>query len=304
MIKKSFREYFENIMGKKEFSEFAELPPENSSIQVNTIKASAKAVERRLKAQGFELKKIKYLDNAYEITHKPFPLGKTLEHVLGYIYIQGAASMLPPVAMNPKKDSIILDMSAAPGGKTILLSNLVDNTGVIVANDPDFNRMKILQVNIQRCGLMNTIVTRLNGISFAKKEQKYDYILLDAPCSASGTFRNNNHVAEMWSKNGAYKLSNLQKKLLDAAYKSLKPGGTIVYSTCSISVEENETVIDSIIDKHDIDVVPVKLRAKTRPAITEYGNKRFRDSIKNCVRVYPQDNNTEGFFIAKLRRPE
>ena len=303
MIKKPFMDYYRKIMGD-EVEDFVKLPQTNSTIQVNTIKISPAKLAKRLKDQGFKLKKISYSKNSYEITKKPFPLGKTLEHVLGYIYIQGAASMLPPLAMKPKKDSTILDMAASPGGKTIFLANLVKNTGIIVANDLSLSRVRILQANIQRCGLLNTIVTRLNGISFENKKQKYDYILLDAPCSASGTLRNNSHVAQMWSQNAAYKLSKLQRRLMISAYNSLKPGGEIVYSTCSLSVEENEEVINSVIEKTNLETVPINLRAKTRPAILEFGKKKFDESIKNCLRVYPQDNDTEGFFIAKLRRVE
>ncbi len=292
-MKQSFLDYFQDMMD-------VNLEPTKATIRVNTLKIDAKELVKRLSSKGFELKKLTYLEDAYEVNYKPFPLGKTLEHVLGYFYIQGAASMLPPTILSPKKHAAVLDMAAAPGGKTILMANLMENTGIIVANDVELPRVKILQTNIQRCGVRNTIVTRLNGVSFGNKQQKYDYILLDAPCSATGTLRNNPHVADMWSQSTAYKLSKLQFKLFEAAYNCLERNGTIVYSTCSLSVEENEMVIDRIIKGTELKAVPIKLDVKSHAAIAD----KLDDSIKNCIRIYPQDNDTEGFFIAKLRRLE
>lgn len=290
-MKQSFLDYFQDMMD-------INLEPTKTNIRVNTLKIGAEELIKRLSSKGFELKKLPFIEEAYEVKYKPFPLGKTLEHTMGYFYIQGAASMIPPTVLKPEEHATVLDMAAAPGGKTILMANLMKNTGIIVANDVELPRVKILQTNIQRCGVRNTIVTRLNGVSFGEKKQKYDYILLDAPCSATGTLRNNPHVADMWSESSAYKLSKLQFKLLEAAYKCLDINGTIVYSTCSLSVEENESVIDRIIKGTELKAVPIKLKAKIRPAII----KELDESVKNCVRIYPQDNDTEGFFIAKLRR--
>lgn len=279
--------------------------PLQPSIRINTLKISRKELKERLerKWQIFEP-----FENALVIKSKLLPgeLGKTLEHQLGYYYVQELASMMPPLALQPTKTDLVLDLCAAPGSKTTQMAAMMENEGTIIANDVRIDRLKALNSNLERCGVTNTITTRMNGITLCKKLAKagfyFDKILLDVPCSGEGTIRSLPEILKMWNLNMIKGLAALQKKLLAAAISCLKTDGILVYSTCTHAPEENEMVIDFALKNFNVGVEQISLPLKTRPGITEWQNFRFDSSIKKCVRIWPQDNDTEGFFIAKLRK--
>ncbi|MBU2612473.1 MAG: RsmB/NOP family class I SAM-dependent RNA methyltransferase [Nanoarchaeota archaeon] len=239
---------------------------------------------------------------------EPGELGRTLEHLLGYYYIQELSSMLPIMALNPKENEIFLDLCASPGSKTTQAGNVMKNTGTIIANEVSLGRMRILASNLERCGITNTIITRKDGRSFCRKikEQKiyFDKILVDAPCSGEGTLRSSPKTFLMWNPKTIKALSRLQKELLKSAFMTLKIGGEIVYSTCTHAPEENEGVINFILNefKDKIEILDFELPLKTRPGLTQWEGKEYDSRVKKTKRVYPQDNNTEGFFLAKFRR--
>ncbi len=275
-------------------------------IRVNTLKISKQDLIKKLKSK-WRIQETPY-KGALIIKSELLPgqLGKSLEHQLGYYYIQELVSMMPPLALELFSNDIVLDLCAAPGSKTTEMAMIMENSGTIVANDVRIDRLKALMSNLERCGVMNTIVTRMNGITLCKKLAKagffFDKILVDAPCSGEGTMRSDPKVMKMWNINMVKRLSALQKKLVSVALKCLKPNGILVYSTCTHAPEENEFVIDFAIKNFDVKIEKIKLPLKTRPGITEWQGQIFDSQIKNCLRIWPQDNNTEGFFIAKLRK--
>ena len=181
---------------------------------------------------------------------EPGELGRALEHILGYYYVQELASMLPVLVLKPKPNEKILDLASAPGSKTTQMASKMENAGLIIANEISLGRIKILASNTERCGVMNTIITKKEGSAICKRFEKqnflFDKILVDAPCSGEGTLRSSYKTYKMWNPNTIKKLSRIQKHLLESAIEILKPGGEIVYSTCTHAPEENEEVVDDI----------------------------------------------------------
>ncbi len=261
---------------------------------------------------------------------EPGELGRTLEHLLGYYYIQELASMLPVIVLKPKPNQMILDLCAAPGSKTTQIAAEMRNTGTIIANDISLGRIKILASNLERCGVVNTIITRKEGFSLCKRlknanlkevggqgqslkkigqninlvPSRFDKILVDAPCSGEGTIRSSPKTLLMWNIKSIKSLSKIQKSLLSAAIEILKPGGEIVYSTCTHAPEENEEVIDFILKKFrgNIKIEDIKLPIKCRMGITSWNNIKYGKNVAKSCRIYPHDADTEGFFITKFRR--
>lgn len=238
----------------------------------------------------------------------PGELGRALEHLLGYYYIQELASMLPVIAMTPKEDETYLDLCAAPGSKTTQAAAKMNNAGTIVANEVSMGRMRILASNLERCGVTNTIIVRKDGRDLCRNFQSakiyFDKILVDAPCSGEGTLRSSYKTYLMWNIKTVRSLSNLQKQLFKRAFYSLKVGGEMIYSTCTHAPEENEEVVNAMLEEFGdkIEILPVELPIKTREGITKWKEEEYDERVKLCRRVYPHDNNTEGFFVSKFRR--
>ncbi|MCX8015173.1 MAG: NOL1/NOP2/sun family putative RNA methylase, partial [candidate division WOR-3 bacterium] len=211
----------------------------------------------------------------------------------------------PPIVLNPKPDEKILDVAAAPGSKTTQIAQMMNNTGLIVANDISQKRLNALIFNIERMGVINTVVIRRTGQSLGHILANYfDKVLLDAPCSLEGIVASTPKTLDKWTESSIKRLSKIQKGLINSAFKCLKPNGILVYSTCTFAPEENEEVIDYLISSNANAICEPIIIAnlKTRPALLEWRSKVFNDQVKNCVRIYPQDNNCEGFFVAKIRK--
>ncbi|MBU2104443.1 MAG: RsmB/NOP family class I SAM-dependent RNA methyltransferase [Nanoarchaeota archaeon] len=239
---------------------------------------------------------------------EPGELGRSLEHLLGYYYIQELASMLPVIVLNPEKNELILDLCASPGSKTTQLSSEIGQTGIIIANEVSIGRLKILASNLERCGASNTIITRKEGTAFCNRMKKnnfeFDKILVDAPCSGEGTLRSSPKTYAMWNIKTIKNLPKIQTQLVFSALEILKPNGILVYSTCTHAPEENEGVIDAVLKefKDKVKLEKIFLPIKFREGITNWEDKKFSKEVKKCARIYPQDNNTEGFFIARFRK--
>ncbi len=275
--------------------------PLPDAIRVNTLKIS---VKKFLQITELGLEKINWYRYAFIVKNQA-TLGNTLEHALGYVYSQSLASMLPVLAMKPRKNEKILDLCAAPGSKTTQIAQHMQNTGVIIANDIHYKRLKALASNLQRCGVMNTLVIQKRGEKLYKlTNEKFDKVLVDAPCSGEGTVRKDESAWNNWSYGKVSYFSKLQKKLIVSAFNMLKPNGILVYSTCTLAPEENESVIDYLLSKFDnAKLEKIKIGGvKLRPGIVEFGKFRFSEEVKKCVRVLFQDLNSEGFFLAKIRK--
>ncbi|MFH1636947.1 MAG: RsmB/NOP family class I SAM-dependent RNA methyltransferase [Candidatus Woesearchaeota archaeon] len=270
------------------------LKPLPKTIRVNTLKATVEEMKQRMK-----LTPIPWCKEGF--TTEGFALGNTMDHFLGYFYMQSAASMIPPVVLDPGPQEIVLDMCASPGSKTSQMAAMMNNQGIIVANDNAIKRLKPLTLNLQRMGVSNTVITLMDGKRISG--QKFDKILVDAPCSGIGTIRKSFKTIEMWNPNYSKKLHYLQKKLLSTAISLLKEDGVVVYSTCTLEPDEDEGVIDAILSSHeDVRVEKIELPIRKGEAVTEFEGKSYSDEVRKCLRIWPQDNDTEGFFVAKLKK--
>lgn len=291
--KESFIKRYSELTDYKEFMKINK-EKLRSSLRVNTLKTSIKEIQQRFT----NLEQIPWCKEGFYI--KGYGLGNTKEHFLGYFYIQEAASMIPPIVLNPQEGEIILDMAAAPGSKTTQLAAMMNNTGLIIANESELSRLTPLSTNLERCGVSNTIVIRSKGEHI--KNFTFDKILLDAPCSGIGTIRKSPGTLQIYNPNMIRKLASVQRKLMINAWKLLKPGGTLVYSTCTLEPEENEEIIDYAIKELGAKIEPIKLNIKRSLAVQEFEGKTYHPDIKHCLRIWPQDNDSEGFFVAKLRK--
>ena len=234
--------------------------PLKKSIRVNTLKTDVKEIKSRLKE--YDLKQIPWCGEGFWLKGKS--IGNIEEHFLGYIYMQEAASMIPPLILDPK-DEIILDMCASPGSKTTQLAALMKNKGLIIANEPKIDMLKPLSINLQRLGVSNTVMTRMEGRFF---KNEFDKILVDAPCSGIGAIRKSPNTPLMWNPDAIKRMAGIQRQLIDVAFSILKENGTLVYSTCTLEPEENEAVINFLLDKYDnAKLEKIDLDIKRSPSI-------------------------------------
>ena len=233
--------------------------------------------------------------------------GKRLEHFLGLVYLQEAASMVPALVLGPRPGETVLDLCAAPGSKTTQMSAMMENTGLLVANDFSRSRVRGLVGNADRAGCLNVCICRMDGVALSRRvEGTCDRVLVDAPCTCEGTVRKSARVLDQWSEAAIDRFSQLQKGLIVAGYRALKPGGTMVYSTCTMAPEENEAVVAYLLRRFpEADVSePVLPGFRMRPALGEWDGTSYPDRVANCRRVLPQDNDTEAFFVSLVRRPD
>ena len=252
----------------------------------------------RLKEHDSSIYTTTWNDNAH-ITQLE-NLGSSLEHFTGNIYIQELTSMIPPLIV---KDLVgntdILDCCAAPGSKTTQLADMMENKGHIIANDSRHGRIKSLRGNLDRLGIINTTVTLRDFKSFPNT--KADLYFVDAPCSSEGTIRKKNTMVKAWRENDYQRFSKLQGGLLDKACEMAPSGSNIVYSTCTFSPEENEKVVSNALEKHALKIETIDIKnLKTRNGITKWQNDDYDKEVKKCMRIWPHDNDTSGFFVARL----
>jgi NOL1/NOP2/sun family putative RNA methylase len=293
-FKQKFIERYEKLTDIGEFKKYC-LMNLRKSIRVNTLKTSVEELKKRL---DLDLEPIPWIKEGFYVNSR-VTLGNLNEHFLGHFYVQEAASMLPPLVMDIGNK--IIDMSAAPGSKTGQIAALMKNKGLLIANDNDYKRLKALSMNLQRLGVTNTIITLMNGVWI---KEKFDSILLDAPCSGTGAIRKSLGTLKIYNTGMIKKLANDQRRLIDNAFRILNDGGSLVYSTCSLEPEEDEGVIDFLLNKYEnAKVEKIKFKGlKSEDIVLDFEGRKYNSEIKNCVRVWPQDNNTEGFFVAKIRK--
>ncbi|MBD3361813.1 NOL1/NOP2/sun family putative RNA methylase [Candidatus Woesearchaeota archaeon] len=300
-FKPKFVERYSELTDWKEFKKYTLcfLP---KSIRINTLKKPINEVKKRL-SEHWILTKIPWCKEGFWIEHEygRLDVGNTIEHNLGYYYVQESASMIPPIVLDPKPGEKVLDLCASPGSKASQIAQYMNNKGVLVANDVSGSRLAALGINLQRLGVSNCVVTQKKGEHF--KGDDFDKILLDAPCSGTGTIRKSIKTIKMWNPNTIKSIAGMQKSLIKNAFSLLRPGGILVYSTCSLEPEENEGVVDWLLrNDSDAQLEEINLNIKRGDIITKFEKQEYSKKIEKCLRLWPQDNNTEGFFIAKISK--
>ncbi|RPB17373.1 NOL1/NOP2/sun family putative RNA met [Morchella conica CCBAS932] len=276
-------------------------------IRTNTLKTARRELAQALINRGVTLEPVgKWSKVGLQVFESQVPLGATPEYLAGHYILQAASSFLPVMALAPQENERILDMAAAPGGKTTYISALMKNTGCVVANDANRARSKGLIGNIHRMGVKNTIVCNYDALEFPRVMGGFDRILLDAPCSGTGVISKDPSVKTNKTERDFLALPHLQKRLLLAAIDSVShssaTGGYIVYSTCSVTVEENEGVVEYALRKRpNVRLVETGLTFG-REGFTSFRGKRFNEKMKFTRRYYPHMYNVDGFFVAKFKK--
>lgn len=279
-----------------EFLKKMDEPPQQY-IRVNSLKIGKKELKERLSIKGFELTDT-VIDDVFLVKKAPHPIGATPEYLLGYYYIQDLSSCISVIAMDPKENETNLDMCAAPGGKTTYIAQKMNNTGLLVAMESNKKRLSSVIFNINRCGVMNTCVYNLDALKADKVGFGYDRILLDAPCTCEGVIPKDADRKKSHTPADIEYCSRKQTKLFDKAINLAKPGGIVVYATCSFAPEENEMIVDYILQKYDVEILPLEHGSE---GLTKFADHEFDPRVKNTRRFYPHIHNTLGFYIAKIK---
>jgi len=302
-IKPAFEERYKALLGSR-YEDFVKYSMcyIRKSVRVNTLKISVDDLKKRLEAK-WKLTQVPWCREGFWMAGERFDIGNLAEHSLGYFYVQEAASMIPAVVLEPQPDEVVLDMCASPGSKATQIAAMMQNTGLLIANDVTGDRIKPLGINLQRSGVRNSIITLMGGVAFRNSGIKFDRILVDAPCSGTGTIRRNLETLKIWNPVMIKRLAGTQKQLIETAFGVLKEGCAMVYSTCSLEPEEDEGVIDFLLEKFEnAKLEKIEMDIKRSPPVHEFEKKRYNDEVKKCLRIWPQDNDTEGFFVARIRK--
>ena len=272
--------------------------PLYNSARINTLKIKIEKLLERLEEEGVLFQSFHWYPLGLKLDiESP---GKLLENLLGYIHIQEELSMVPPLVLGPEPGERILDLCASPGSKTTEISQMMENRGLVIANEPSLARVAPLRSNCERLGAINVAITRYDGRNFPRGT--FDRILVDAPCSSEGRERRGPGVLSRCSTERSLDLQVLQIDLLKNALRLTKPGGVVVYSTCTYAPEENELVVEEAMgeaEEYRLEKVCIPGLLEC-PGITEWNGQRLNDDLSCTARYYPHINDTGGFYVAKI----
>ncbi len=308
-IPSGLRKRYEALLGEEAEAFMGTLfRPIKPSIRINSLKCDPTEVRRRLEEKGLKLTPVPWCPWGYWVEHleEEGTLGNSLEHFLGEIYIQEASSMVPVEAAEITPDMRVLDIAAAPGSKTTHAAQRMENRGVIVANDVSIPRIRALIYNLDRMGVINTVVTSIDGRRFGRLLPGYFHLsLVDAPCSAEGTVRRSFRAWANWRPKAYRKLAEIQKALLVSAFKATIPRGIIIYSTCTFAPEENEGVVSYLLDHYPCHIEELAIPGlDPSPGLSSWEGEVYNPQVRRTVRIYPHRNEVGGFFVARIRKEE
>ncbi|MFW6448886.1 MAG: RsmB/NOP family class I SAM-dependent RNA methyltransferase [Halobacteriota archaeon] len=276
--------------------------PLPTTVRVHRQSASVRRVRRALAEADIDAEALPWAADVLEVdTDAP---GLTAPDFLGWTHAMEAASCLPVPLLDPEPGAVVWDTCAAPGGKTGHLVDAMDDRGLVLATDASLGRLSALRFNTERLGATCTVVDHADARHVSLDDLGLDAVdgaLVDAPCSSEGTVRKKPDVLDDWSLEAVRALSGLQRDILARAVAATRPGGRVVYATCTFAPEENEAVVDAVLAAHDCRLEPVDLPVPAAPGVTAWRGERFDPSLERARRIYPHLSDTGGFFIAALR---
>lgn len=280
--------------------------PKKKFVRVNTLKISVPEALKVLEKKNIKVRKTN-LSYCFEIVDSDFNIVSTKEYLEGFFYLQDYGSQLACAVMEPKKEDLILDMASAPGSKLSQIAQLTENESRIVSLEINFERVKKIESNLSRLGVDNVVSLNINARDFLNDafdedfEFKFDKILLDTPCS--GNFCVEDNWFEKRSEKDIREMSFLQYRLLLRALDMLKPGGELVYSTCTLNVDENEKIVNKILENWNVELIDLsKFHRNTfnyEEALKKLG---LRSEISKCIRIMNSTDDLEPFFICKMKK--
>ncbi|MDB2225710.1 RsmB/NOP family class I SAM-dependent RNA methyltransferase [Halorubrum ezzemoulense] len=276
--------------------------PLPSVVRTNGIAATPARVREAFDESGVAYEPVDWHDGLFRLPDgNP---GGNWPYVHGWTHGQEEVSVLPTLALDPRPGERVWDACAAPGSKTTQIADAMDDEGTVVANDNNLGRLSALRHNAERLGITNAIVTNQDARNFSTKPlafDEFDRALVDAPCSCEGTCRKNPDVLDQWTLDHVHAVAGIQKGVLTRAVQATRPGGVVVYSTCTFAPEENEAVLDHVLANEDCELVEFDLPLDADPGVTEWEGETYDESVTRAQRIYPHRNDTGGFFCAKLR---
>jgi NOL1/NOP2/sun family putative RNA methylase len=299
-----FREKYSTLLGPQAEAFFSACATkEGKSVWCNSLAIAPGELRGKMEKQGWKLEPLVFHENAFALVGGPSDRpGLSEEFQAGLFNLQEKASMLPALALEPKSGERVLDAFAAPGNKTLQLACLAGNSAEIIALERERPRMRALAFNVRKFGI--SAEAKLLDFQKFKDREGFDRILLDAPCSSEGLVRKRFDGLSGWSQKRVLNMAKRQKKAVAKGFELLREGGRMVYSTCSLSPEEDEEVVEFLLEKRpDAKVEKIGLEGvAASTALTEHGEKRFHDEVANCSRFYPHVWDCQPFFIALIRK--
>ena len=275
--------------------------PLGNAVRVNTIKASVERTLAALDREGVGYDQADWNPRVLDLeTDSP---GSTWTSFHGFTHGQEEVSAVPAVVLDPQPGERVWDSCAAPGGKATQLAALMDDRGTVVANDNNLGRISALRFNAERLGATSLAVTNADARNYSLERfdfDAFDRTLVDAPCSCEGTIRKNPDALDNWSEGHISSVAGIQKGIIRRAIQATREGGTVVYSTCTFAPEENEAVVQHALETESCRVVDFELGLEHSPGLTEWDGTTYDSSLEKAARIYPHQNDTGGFFVAKL----
>jgi NOL1/NOP2/sun family putative RNA methylase len=275
--------------------------PEPTTFRVNRLRTDVETVQARLEANGFELERLAGQPHFLRVIHQPYNISDTFEHWAGLIYIQQVSSGLAAPLLGARPGESVLDLCAAPGGKTCHLAEIMQGEGPLVAAEVNEGRIRALLGNLYRLGHTNVLVVSADGRTLPTEAQ-FDRVLVDAPCSALGTLRKKRGRLPTRSRGFIKKVTRSQETLLRRAIEVTRPGGTVLYVTCTFGPEENEAVVSRVLADAPVRVDPLHPAVPHARGVTAFGDQRFDAALEGAIRIYPHHLDSGGMFICRLIR--
>lgn len=277
--------------------------PLPTCIWVNSTRATVDEVTEFMAAEGIVFERLAWHPEAFRLAEGA-DAGSRLSYLAGLYHVQEEVSLLPVVALAPRSGDCLLDLCAAPGSKTVHAAAAVGRAGLIVSNDRSGARLNVLRTALHRLGLMNVVTTVCDAAVFPDSARAFDGVIADVPCSCEGTSRKHPAVLSQASVARSRSLAERQRTILSRAIDLCRPGGRVVYATCTYAPEENEQVVGAVLAaRDDIRILPFSLPGLLHSTgVTSWKGQDLHPDLVGTMRIWPHQNDTGGFFVALLEK--